>query len=72
MFAAYGFMTADRIAKRPLIDDGIEEALDLIVEAALIAFQGQYLIGSLFEDLGGGIFLAMQRIQPDDTTFQFQ
>ena len=72
VLAVYGFVSADLIAKRSLIDNGIKEALDFVVEAALIAFQGQHVIGLLLENLGGGIFLAMQRIQRDDTAFQFQ
>jgi hypothetical protein len=50
----------------------VKEAADIVVQAALIALQGEHVIAALFGDLRSDRPLAVQRVRRDDAAFPRQ
>jgi hypothetical protein len=48
------------------------ESLDVLAQRALIAFEGQDVIGLLFQDLFGDIALTADRVDGHDGAFDIQ
>ena len=47
-----------------------QEAADVVVQAALVAFQRQNVVGALLDNLGGYGALAVERVGGDDAALQ--
>jgi hypothetical protein len=50
----------------------VEEAADIVVQAALVSFQWQHIIAAPFEHLGGDAALAVERGGGHDRAFRRQ
>src|SRR5215210_7338737 len=50
----------------------VEEAADIVVQAALVAFQREHIIAALFDRLGGDDPLTVERVGGDDAALERQ
>ena len=51
---------------------GLDEPLDFLMCGAVIALEGEDMVGVFADDVGGDILLASHDIDGDDAAFEFE
>ena len=72
MIAIHAFRKAMRDAPEPDLSGIFEEKLNLLLQRPVVAFQGEYVIASLVDDLLRNLFLAAHSVHGHNTTRQLQ